>query len=577
MAFTATATLMGLLSALATCLLVLCIGPTLKVFLSYSPGNELNFSEHLSPIQTQVLGWFFNPNSLSSNLLYSLPFIILSLSFIKSLTTYLGKSMWGFFAESKSHQVRKKIVKNYLEFDQNSSPEKYENIDKNLAALIGTDTMILKEYITRFFGDLPKELITSILLMCLAVYLSPYLSGILFFLVLPIAVITGKISKKIKRRSKAELDLYSHLSEWAQERFYGIETIKQFKTEDLEIEKLEALSKDLKTKYSKTASTKARTAPVSEGLTAIAIACIIYIIFKTLYTENQSGNTYLTFFAALTFLSQSLKSLTQYFNFYNEAIYAKERLQTALNLYSKKSDLFQLNYKDAEHQIVLSNIDYRYDNQADFSIEGFSYTFLTDKIYVICGYSGSGKSSIMRLITGLSKAQSGNVKLKLDQRTPSPDIVFVPQAVNLLPGSVAENIHYPSKNALDSQKIKSSIQKSCLDPDYLEGLDDIQEDGSHSLSGGESQRVLLSRIFYHEPKLILIDEGTSALDEEMESKILHEINQLKKNRITIIIAHRQSAFQYADSILYIENGKLECEGNLEECLKNKNFSKFYKN
>lgn len=573
----AAAAFVSLLSAAATCLLVLCIGPAIKVFLSHEPGKVLDFSRHITPIQEHLLSLFLDLGTLNASILFSLPLIIVSLSFFKSITTYFGKSMWSYFAEEKAHMVRHTIVKNYLDFDASYSPKSFERIDKNLAALVGTDTVILKEYLTRFYGDLPKELITAVLLGLLAFYLAPYLSCILVFVLGPVSVGTSQLSKKIKKRSKAELDLYSHMSEWVQERLYGLETIKQFRTEEIESRKLNTLSNELQNKYIKTARARARTSPLSEVLMSIAIASIVYIVFRSLYSNNQINNNYLTFFAALAVLSQSIKSLTRYFNFYNEAVYAKGRLESALNLGFKKSSRYLVERSSEPNSIEVENVDYKYASDGAFKITNLSYKFFADNIYVICGYSGSGKSSLSRLVTGLAKADAGSVKVTFDQRQPAMDMVFVPQAIHLLPGKVADNIHYPNLGSPDIQAIEDSVQKCSFEPAYFHSLDDIQEDGSHTLSGGESQRVLLSRIFYHKPNVILVDEGTSALDEIMESKVLKEISALKKGRITIIIAHRKSAFQYADEILYMENGQLVCSGNLKSCLKHETFRKFYEN
>jgi ABC-type multidrug transport system fused ATPase/permease subunit len=194
------------------------------------------------------------------------------------------------------------------------------------------------------------------------------------------------------------------------------------------------------------------------------------------------------------------------------------------------------------------------------------------------GPSGAGKSTIVQLLMKFYDLSSGNILVDgrdintLNLTQLRQHIGIVPQEVLLFGGSIRENIAYGRPNATDEEIIMAARKANAYDfiQTFPEGLDTLVGERGIKLSGGQRQRVAIARAILKNPAILILDEATSSLDSESEKLVQAAMDELMKNRTSIIIAHRLSTIRKADKILVIEQGRIVEEGNHEDLSSNEN-------
>ena len=206
-----------------------------------------------------------------------------------------------------------------------------------------------------------------------------------------------------------------------------------------------------------------------------------------------------------------------------------------------------------------------------------NYKFNKGKIYSLVGPSGSGKTTLIDILLGLLNPEKGFILYNgqpLEGHIPewNSHVSYLPQEVFLIADTLKNNIALGVKEAkVDISKLDEAIQKSQLFELVSQldhGVDTFVGERGVQLSGGQRQRVALARAFYHERDVLIMDESTSAMDNETEAEILKEILRLKEKKTIIIIAHRLTTLQYCDRIYKLMNGKIVKSGSYEELIQN---------
>ena len=222
-----------------------------------------------------------------------------------------------------------------------------------------------------------------------------------------------------------------------------------------------------------------------------------------------------------------------------------------------------------DKEIRLEQVSFTYPCAEQQALTGFSCSIIKGQQVGLVGISGSGKSTLAGIISGLLELQAG--RLLIDGKELSPaelaayrgKIGYVPQSPYLMAGSIAENVAFSQwGKPWDVEKVKKACRMAALDIVDTDprGIDyPIGENGS-GLSGGQAQRVSIARALYAEPEILILDESTSALDQQTEAAIMATINSLRDQLTIIIIAHRLSTVEQCDQLFWVENGTLKKQG-----------------
>ena len=243
--------------------------------------------------------------------------------------------------------------------------------------------------------------------------------------------------------------------------------------------------------------------------------------------------------------------------------------------------------KVTEQIINMENITFYYsENEDKVILKDFNINIDKGMYLGIAGPSGCGKSSLIKSICKLEKANGDiivdNINLNnLTRKDLSKMIALVPQSPFLIAGTIYENITYGMDREVSMEEVENAAKRAYIF-DYINALPDkfnsLISEGGNNLSGGQRQRIAIARIFLRKPKILILDEATSALDNTSEKYIQAEIEKMKQeNNTTIIaIAHRLTTLKNCDRIIVLNKGKIEEDGKFDELLeKNGMFSDMY--
>jgi ATP-binding cassette subfamily B protein len=354
----------------------------------------------------------------------------------------------------------------------------------------------------------------------------------------------------------------------------GITTIKSFTAEDYEKARLRTDSEAYRQSNTKAIALSAAFIPLIRML--ILIAFTILLIFGGM--EAVAGRMSVGTYSVLVFLVQlllwPLTRLGDTFDLYQRAMASTNRIMDLLDTQiAIHPGNVPLPVETVRGDVLFKNVSFAYqDRQA--IIENLSLHIPAGKTIAIVGSTGSGKSTLVKLLLRFYEVRSGNITVdnielqNLNLRDLRRCIGLVSQDVFLFHGTVAENIAYGSFDATEKEIITAAKIAEAhefitrLPQDY----ETIVGERGQKLSGGQKQRIAIARAVLKNPPILILDEATSAVDNETEAAIARSLERITKNRTTIAIAHRLSTIRNADCIYVMENGKLLESGTHEQLL-----------
>jgi len=320
-----------------------------------------------------------------------------------------------------------------------------------------------------------------------------------------------------------------------------------------------------------------------ETLTGIMIAILIFCSGKLILNNELDINNFFSFLAAMMLAYQPVRSLATLNLAINQGISAANRILPIIdnkkNIVENKDDKI---LKLLKGNVKFKNVNFKYGSKESAILNSINLNIEGGKITSLVGHSGAGKSTILNLIPRLYDRISGDILVdetsiyKTKISSLRKHISLVSQDTTLFDDTIRNNIAYANSDATDKDIVE--VAKLSFAEEFINKLpnkyDTIIGENGVRLSGGEKQRLSIARAMLKNSKIILLDEATSSLDAETESKIQKAINLLTKDRTTLVIAHRLSTILNSDKIYVINNGSVIGEGKHEELIKN---SEIYKN
>lgn len=297
----------------------------------------------------------------------------------------------------------------------------------------------------------------------------------------------------------------------------------------------------------------------------------IFLILIILNLQNKSNTQLiplLALFAAaglrlmpsVTKIANNIQNLIKMSPFIDIIFDDYKKFLTANNTYDKK------NFSTFDKKIEFKNVDFSFGTKTKKILKNISFNIFNGDLIGLTGISGSGKTSLADLIMGLIQPTKGSIEIdgqpldNFNVRTWQDKVGYVPQNINITNDTIKNNVAFGIKDSdIDEYKVKKAIEKAELQDFILEspdGLNTIVGEGGKSISGGQKQRIGIARALYHNPKILILDESTSSLDNKTENNILDTIKKLKKKITTIIISHNKNTLKDTDYIFQIQNGSI---------------------
>ena len=575
---------LAVLLALASAFMVALAGPVLHVLLEGTSQSALSMSDILGPNLGSLATWMFGVSEVNTVwFIENLAAIIVIVAATRWLVGAGQWFSWERIGEKISYTIRRDLVDRYLHLNPGDRrKELFEKVEGEMAGNFSNDIRLVREYVVHFYGGLPREGLQTVLLAGMLVTLNPRLFLIFLIGVAPAVALVNTWGQKLRRRARAALKDFSDLSEWIQQRFLGIETIKHHCQEAYEISGMGKMTDILTRRFLSAARIKSRTSPVIEACSVVAVAVVVYFAVSDVASGRVQGMTQVSFFATLAVIGQNLSKLGKYVNSNREGRAGCDRIfgsMAALQGCQLRTIGVggTLSASDVP-RLSLDNVWARYPGQSGWAVQAFSVTFESGRTYCLCGPSGAGKTSVLQVLMGALPNELGEITVGLPRgRDRRSAVGYMPQNSPLVPDTILANVLWPQATG-DELKARDAIAEVGL----LDLLNQLPEngltkvgEGGRSLSGGQAQRLHLARLRYHSYPILLIDEGTSALDPETEQVVFEMIRKMaKQGAIVVMIAHRLAVTEIADEILFMDRGELICSGSKDIVRANPAFADF---
>ena len=516
----------------------------------------------------------------NQTLIYLIPILIIVAFALKGFSLYTAKVIMITVAEEVRKDVQVDMLDSLINADTQLIDSKHSG---KFIANLTNDVNMITNLVSTAILNLFKDSLTLIGLLTVMFYQNWKLS-LIALIMIPLASFAARtLGKRIGKVSTQQMEKAGVLNTYLIEIFKNHRLIKIFQKENYENNRAKKFINELKEKSRKIQIVLVRASPIMEALTGIMIACLIFYSAKLVVKDELEVNNFFSFLAAMMLAYQPVRSLATLNITISQGLAASRRI---LPIIDEKNNISE-NESDPEIKITkgeirFKNINFKYNENEDNVLKDVNLEILGGKMTSLVGHSGAGKSTILNLIPRFYDCINGDILI--DEQSIyntkiyslRKNISLVSQDTTLFDDTIRNNIAYANINA--SQKDIEAAAKYSFADEFIEKLpnkyDTIIGENGIRLSGGEKQRLSIARAILKKSPIILLDEATSSLDADTESKIQKAIGFLTKNRTTVVIAHRLSTILNSDKIYVIDGGKIIGKGSHKELLEN---SIVYKN
>lgn len=465
----------------------------------------------------------------------------------------------------------------------------FKNVDKfssaSLVTRLTTDVTNVQQIFQAVIRIAIRTPLMFIFSFVMGFRISSMLSIIFLVLIPVIAIALYFLMNKIHPIMTSVFNRYDDLNNVVEENVRGIRVVKSFANEEYEKKKFETVSNDIYEKFSKAERYMALNMPVMQ----IGIySCILLVSWFGAKVIVSSGATELTtggLQSLITYGIQLLSSLMMLSFMFVMAVVSKTSVERVIEVLDEEPDLKNPKkpiFKVKDGSVEFKNVGFSYVNDENKEcLKNINLRIKSGETIGIIGGTGTGKSSLVNLIPRLYDATSGEVKVggvnvkDYDIETLRNEVAVVLQKNVLFSGTIAENIRWGNKDASDEEveRVCKLAQADEFVKSFPEKYNTYIEQGGTNVSGGQKQRLCIARALLKKPKILILDDSTSAVDTKTDSLIRKAFKEEIPNTTKFIIAQRISSVEDADKIIVMENGMVNGFGTHEELLKN---NKIYK-
>ena len=500
-------------------------------------------------------------------LLSVLTFIIWGL---ESLFEYFYGILWRNLAQTVQHELRLETFSHVQKQGMGWFDERQKG---DILAILNDDINQLERFLDKGANDLLQ--VTTTVIVVGAVFLAISWK-VALFAVLPIPVIiwgSFLYQRSLEPRYAEVRNTAGRLNALLENDLSGMSTIQSFTAEERELKRVEDLSNEYRNANKKAIRLSVAFVPMIR----MAILCGFTATLLLGGWLTLEGVLAIGAYSVLVFMTQRLlwplTRLGETFDLYQRAMASSTRV---LDVLSSPTEIIQGEYMPnpeliSESDIELKSISFAYSGRENV-FENLDLTIRSGETTGIVGATGSGKTTLIRLLLRFAEPTEGSIEWV---GKPLPDwnleklrssMSLVDQHITLFPTTIMENIRYGKPDATDEQVKAAGLVAEASG--FIEDLPDRWEtlvgEGGHRLSGGQRQRLAIARAVLKDAPVLILDEATSAVDNETEAALQRSISKISNDRTAIIIAHRLSTIRNAERIIVLENGSIIEDGAHED-------------
>jgi ATP-binding cassette, subfamily B, bacterial MsbA len=416
--------------------------------------------------------------------------------------------------------------------------------------------------------DFIREPLTFLGFLITAFWASWKLTAIILIIAPIVVFVIAKIGSIIKRYTTRNLEQYGIIGKTLNETISGIRTIKSFSIEVLMRARFLNINRELYRRLFKTYRIEELSTPVVEFIGSLVTAVVIYIGGTWVISGSITQGEFMTVLIALGLSQGPVKKINSSNMKFQAALSAIGRVREIFNLPLEKirngSELYNFS-----KSIEFHNLSFKYPDDDGHALKDINIKINKGEVIALVGESGSGKTTLANLIPRFHNVEEGKITIdghninNLNLRSLRDNISIVSQDAFLFNETIYANIICGKRTASYNEVVEAAKSANAYDfiKNFPDGFNTMIGERGFRISGGEKQRITIARALIKGAPILILDEATSSLDSTSELEVQKALNELMKDRTTIIIAHRLSTIKNADRILVLEKGKLLQEGD----------------
>lgn len=498
--------------------------------------------------------------------------VMIGVLIFQGIFSFLRVYLFAKVSENTLADIRKNVYQKIISlpitfFEKNRVGELTSRLSSDITQLSDILTFTLAE----FFRQFSTLVFGVIFLLVFSWKLTLFMLA-----TIPVAVVaTMFFGRYISKLSRQAQDRLAEANVVVEESLQGINIVKAFTNEAYEVNRYQSA-------LSKVVDTAMKAATFRGTFISFVILAIFGAIVGVVWYGaklEQSGEIIFEdlfkFIIYTLFIGTSVGGLGEVYAQVRRTVGASERIIEILGEESEVQFADNQQFKKVKGDISFQKISFSYPSRSDMMVlKNINFDIKAGEKIALVGQSGAGKSTIAQLLMKLYKVDSGQILIdgqNIDNQDVTQlrsNIAIVPQEVMLFGGTIFENIAYGKPNATEAEVKEAARKANALEfiDSFPEKFQTIVGERGVKLSGGQRQRIAIARAILKDPSILILDEATSALDAESEKLVQDALDELMKNRTTIIIAHRLATIRNVNTIYVLRDGEIAESGTHEELI-----------
>lgn len=475
----------------------------------------------------------------------------------------------GFAANLREDIYRNVQRFSFQNIDRFSTPSLITRLTTDITNIQFAFQMVLKTVIRAPFMIVFAFIMaayTNLQLSMIILAVIPFLGAALIFLIYRVHPYFVKVFRQ-----------YDHLNQTVQEVINGVRVVKSFVREEKEINRFKEASEQIKQVFMKAEKLIALNSPIMQIAVYSSLLVVYWFGAKFVVAGSMTPGTLTSF---IMYMLQILNSLMMFSMIFVMIVISEASCERVAEVLTEKSTLTNPENPVTtieNGEIEFKNVSFKYYPEAqEADLANISFKIESGQTIGIIGGTGSGKSSLIQLIPRLYDTTQGEVYVagrnvkEYDLVTLRDQIAMVLQKNTLFSGTILENLRWGDKDAslAEVKRMASLAQADQFVSTFPEEYNTILDQGGNNVSGGQKQRLTIARALLKKPKILILDDSTSAVDTKTDAKIRQAFKEEIPNTTKIIVAQRVSSIQDADKIIVLDEGKINGIGTHEELLAN---------
>lgn len=503
-------------------------------------------------------------------------FLNVALLLLIAVIIYVLRNLWRIYIFGTSYKLEKTIRSNLFAHFTTMSPDFYQRYRTgDLMAHATVDIKSVQRVAANGILQFADALLTGIFVLVAMIFTISYKLTIVALLPMPIIIFGSRIlGKKLHETFLISQEAFSNLNNRVHESISGVKVTKTFGLETEEINKFRKESEIVYQKNMKVTKYDTLFDPMIIGTITLSHIFILALGFYLIKIGEISTGDLSAFVSYIHILVWPMMAIGFLFNTLERGNASLDRIENILN---EKEDIVSYGQDTSiEHNKISFEVDeFKYPNDTQATLKDIRFELLEGQTLGVIGKTGSGKSTLIKLLLREYDTYEGSIKLdntdirKLNLYDYREETAYVPQDDFLFSMTLLDNISFGKPNASLEEVINVSkladVHHDIIN--FNDKYDTLIGEKGQSLSGGQKQRVSIARALLLDAKILILDDALSAVDAKTETKILKNLKDNRQDKTTIILAHRLSAVKHADLIIVLDDGEIIERGNHDSLMK----------